>query len=479
MLHILLVSCYESGHQPLSLAWPAAFLRQDGHVVSVCDLAVQALDHDAAREADLVVISVPMHTAMRLGVSAARQVRRLNPEAHVCFFGLYAWLNSEYLLGLKNGAQSSATRTLADSVIAGESEGPLQTLAAALAQGEDAEGVAGVSTVAVQRETHLERLTFPVPDRDDLPSLDQYAHYMSNGSAVAAGYVEASRGCLHTCRHCPVTPVYGGRFFVTPVETVLADVRQQVEAGARHITFGDPDFLNGPGHALRVTRALHEEFPSLTFDFTTKVEHILERRDLFPQFREYGASFVVSAFESTSDMILERLQKGHTVADMEAALKIMRRAGIHLQPTWMPFTPWTTMDDYLHMLQWIREQGLIAHVPAVQLSIRMLVPPRSALLDHPDAEEWLGPLDPENFTYCWAHPDPRMDRLQADVAQLVEAQSGAGASELFVAVERLAYEAAGRRAPVDLAMAAEVGVQAVQGTAVDVPPPRLTEDWFC
>lgn len=471
MLRILLVSCYESGHQPLSLAWPAAFLRQDGHAVAVCDLAVQTLDREAVRQADLVAIAVPMHTAMRLGVGAAKQVRDLNPGAHVCFFGLYAWLNSEYLLGELNGTgQTPAARPLADAVIAGEYEGPLQKLAGALAQGQEAEDVAGVTTATVRWDTNLERLAFPVPDRAELPSLDQYAHYMSNGSAVAAGYVEASRGCLHTCRHCPVTPVYGGRFFVTPPEIVLADIRQQVEAGARHITFGDPDFLNGPGHALRVTRALHEEFPSLTFDFTTKVEHILERRELFPQFSEYGASFVVSAFESTSDRILTRLQKGHTVADMEAALEIMRAADIHLQPTWMPFTPWTTMDDYLQMLGWIRENGLIAHVPAVQLSIRMLVPPRSALLDHEDVEEWLGPLDHENFTYRWQHPDPRMDRLQSDVARLVEAQSDAGAGELFVAVERLAYELAGRSAPAGLAMAAQM---------VDVPPPRLTEDWFC
>lgn len=482
MFHTLLISCYESGHQPLSLAWPKAFLRRDGHSVAVCDLAVQTLDQDALREAELVAIAVPMHTAMRLGVSAARHVRQLNPKAHICFYGLYAWLNSDYLLGLQNGtAQAPAAQALADSVIAGEFEGPLHRLACALAQGGTAETVAGVTTAARQRNTNLERLTFPVPERQDLPPLEQYAHYLSNGNAVAAGYVEASRGCLHTCRHCPVTPVYGGRFFVTPVDTVLADIRQQVQAGARHITFGDPDFLNGPGHALRVSQALHEEFPSLTFDFTTKVEHILERRELCSQFREYGASFVVSAFESTSDRVLQRLQKGHTVADMEKALAIMRQAGIHLQPTWMPFTPWNTMDDYLHMLQWIRRHDLIAHVPAVQLSIRMLVPPRSALLDHADVEEWLGPLDAENFTYRWRHPDPRMDELQRDVARLVEAQAPAGqgmtdAVKVFVAVERLACETAGRKAPTDQTVTPQA--PAMQAMA-DLPPPRLTEDWFC
>ncbi len=470
MVRVLLIACYELGHQPLSLAWPAAFLREAGHVVTTCDLAVHRLDgavQGAVREADLVGIAVPMHTAMRLGVEAARQVRAANERAHICFYGLYAWLNSDYLLAAQKGQPP-----LADSVIAGEYEGPLRSLAAAMGEGKAAATVpatvSGVTTAREQQQTHMERLAFPVPQRGDLPSLEQYAHYMHDGSAVAAGYVEASRGCLHTCRHCPVTPVYGGRFFVTPPETVLADVRQQVHAGARHITFGDPDFLNGPGHALRLARALHAEFPDVTYDFTTKVEHILERRELLRELRLLGASFVVSAFESTSDLVLERLQKGHTLADMDEALAIMKDAELPVQPTWLPFTPWTTLEDYVHMLQWIRERRLIQHVPAVQLSIRLLVPPRSALLKHSDVGTWLGPLDAANFTYRWRHPDPRMDRLQVEVAQLVEAQAGSGAYKAFAAVERLAYEAAGRQSP-----------QWRAPLVPDLPPPRLTEDWFC
>lgn len=463
MNRILLLACYELGHQPLSLAWPAAFLRDGDYDVTLCDLSVEPLDRGAVRQADFVGVAVPMHTAMRLGVEAARQVRSLNPQVHVCFYGLYAWLNADYLLAPENGRGP-----LADSVIAGEYEAPLKALVEALSEGQGASGVPGVSTAEQRQSTHMERLTFPVPARDALPPQEQYAHYMYNGRAVPAGYVEASRGCLHTCRHCPVVPVYDGRFFVTPVETVMADVRQQVQAGARHITFGDPDFLNGPGHALNVTRALHEEFPDVTFDFTTKVEHILERRDLFPELRRLGASFVVSAFESTSDVVLERLKKGHTVADMDEALAIVDDAGLHIQPTWVSFTPWTTLEDYLHMLQWIRERDLIQHVPLVQLSIRLLVPPKSALLDNTDVGEWLGALDEANYTYRWTHPDPRMDDLHTSVSQLAEEKADADPYEAFAAVEQLAYEVAGKAPP-----------RWSPPLVPDLPPPRLTEDWFC
>ncbi len=455
-MRTLLLACYELGHQPLSLAWPLAFLRRNGFEVTAVDLAVAPFPQTRAAQAHLAAIAVPMHTALRLGVAAARQVRAVNPEAHICFYGLYAWLNRDYLLA-----------GVADSVIGGEYEEPLLGLVRALAAGERVTAVPGLTTTAHEAAPHIARLNFPIPDRVDLPPLDQYARYMHNGSTRLAGYVEASRGCLHTCRHCPVVPVYDGRFFIIPLAVVMADIRQQAAAGAGHITFGDPDFLNGPGHALKIARALHAEFPELTFDFTTKVEHIRKHRDLFPELRRLGCRFVISAFEATSSRALTRLDKGHTVADMEAALAILADADIHVQPTWVPFTPWTTLADYIEMLAWIRACGLIQHVPSVQLSIRLLVPPQSALLDHPAAVEWLGPLDAADFTYRWRHPDPRMDGLQQAVSRLAEG-GGEDAVAVFAAVEKLAYEMDGRSPPHDL-----------PPNLFQPAPPRLTEDWFC
>lgn len=458
---VLLVACYELGHQPLSLAWPAAVLRAAGFSVAAVDLSVDSLPRDIAARARFVGISVPMHTALRLGVRAAADVRALNPDAHICFYGLYAWLNAGYLLA---GA--------ANSVLAGEMERALaETIVEVLASGDGA-GSQGWTAGGRQRPDtqpdgpQLTRLALPIPDRRGLPPLTRYARYMEGNEARLAGYVEASRGCLHTCRHCPVVPVYGGRFFVVPADTVLADVRQQVAAGAAHITFGDPDFLNGPGHVLKIARAVHAEFPHLTFDFTTKVEHILQHRALFPELRALGASFVISAFESVSDNVLRRLRKGHSEADMADALAILDDAGLPVQPTWLPFTPWTNLQDYINLLAWVRRHDLIANIPPVQLSIRLLVPPGSALLDEPDAADWLGPLDAANFTYTWRNPDPCVDELQARVSAIAE--RGDDPDEAFATIERLAYAMAGQRPPEP---AARVRLKPV--------PPRLTEDWFC
>ena len=475
---ILLVSCYELGHQPLSLASPAALLGRAGYAPALLDLSQTRLDAEAVRRAVFIALAVPMHTALRLGVRAAERIRTLNPDARLCFYGLYASLNAESLLA----------RGI-DAVVGGESEVPLLRLVENLERG-DGGPVPGVRTAAHAAGPWIEKVPFAVPERGGLPPLDKYVRLETAGETRVAGQVEASRGCLHLCRHCPIPPVYGGRFFVVPQDVVLADVRQQVKAGAAHITFGDPDFLNGPGHAMAVARALHAEFPSLTFDVTAKIEHLLKHRALLPELRRLGCLFIVSAVESLSDEVLAILAKGHSRAGVEEALALALAAGITLRPTFVPFTPWTTLDDYRALLDFIEEKDLIDAIDPVQLSIRLLVPPGSLLAGHPAFRSVPGALDEERFTYRWAHSDPRLDRLHAEVSGIVEraAQASEAAPDTFerivAATERM--EAASRRAATTRVAERAVDTARVPRSRM-VPParrdkgraPRLTEPWFC
>ena len=447
---VLLVSCYELGHQPAGLAFPMAFLERAGFAPAALDLAVEPFDEARVRRARLVAIAVPMHTALRIGVHAARRIRALNPDAAICFHGLYAVLNGDWLL--EQGAAA---------VLGGECEEQLVALARALERGER----------PAPAPPHVGRLDFPVPSRAALPALSRYAAFERRGERRVAGAVEASRGCLHECLHCPIPPVYGGRFFVVPPETVLEDVRRQVAAGARHITFTDPDFLNGPRHAVRIAEGMHAEFPDLSFDFTAKIEHLLAHRALLPRLAAAGCAFVVSAVESLSDLVLRNLDKGHTKADVQAALEATRAAGIALRPSLLPFTPWTTPDDYVELVEWVAREDLVDGVDPVQWAIRLLVPPGSALLAKPEIRPFLGALDRENFAWTWKHPDPAMERLHGTVARIVHEANHAGepAAVTFGRVHDAAYDAAGRR-PVE-----------ASATHAERRPvaPRLTEPWFC
>ena len=457
---VLLISCYELGHQPLGIAWASAFLHRAGFSPQVLDISVERLDHDKIHTARLVGISVPMHTALRLGVRVAQRVRQLNPTCHICFFGLYAQLNQAFLLS-----------SVADSVIGGEYEQALVSLVESLESHRPPE-IDGVTRPGRPQGPVLKRLPFILPDRRLLPGLERYAQLEHNGTRSLAGYVEASRGCKHHCLHCPIPPVYGGRFFVIPREVVLEDIRRLVASGALHITFGDPDFLNGPGHSLAIVRAMHQEFPEVTFDFTAKIEHLLKHRELFPELAASGCLFIVSAVESLSDEVLGHLHKGHSRKDVFEALGILRQAEIALRPSWVAFTPWTTRADYLDMVEFVEQEGLVYHVDPVQYAIRLLIPPGSALLSQGAIQPFLRELDQANFYYRWEHPDSRMDALYERVSQIVEEATRQKEDTLvtFARIKRLSLDALG-----------------ITGVAVDSgsPPPesqrapRLTEAWFC
>jgi radical SAM superfamily enzyme YgiQ (UPF0313 family) len=447
---IVLVACYEMGHQPLTLAWPAAFLERHGYKPAVMDLSVEPFDPDKVRRARLVAVSVPMHTALRLGIRVAERVREINPGCHLAFFGLYATLNAEYL----------RSRGV-DSLLAGEVEQALVQLVENLERAREN---------GARIDPRLEKLVFPTPSRHGLPSLKKYARLERDGRQELAGYVEASRGCRHLCAHCPIPPIYGGRFFVVPREVVLADVRQLVEAGATHITFGDPDFLNGPGHAFMVAHGVHGAFPHVTFDITTKVEHLLRHRHRLGELAEAGCLFIVSAVESLSETVLGHLAKGHTRSDVFEVLRAVRAAGMTLRPTWVPFTPWTTLGDYRDMLDFVEREGLIDAVDPVQFSIRLLVPPGSLLAGNPAMRPYLGRLVAEDFYYEWTHRDPVMERLHRDVTTLVTEAATAGEDPVttFGRIVAVADGAAGL-SPRRGATRLEPRTRA----------PRLSEPWFC
>ena len=247
-MRALLVSTYELGRQPFGLASPAAWLRRAGWDVDCVDAAKEGLDVARTASADLIGVHLPMHTATRMAGPLIRQARQTNPSARICAYGLYAPLNAPWLHSIG-----------VNDVLGGEYEADLAELARRVQTGQ----AGSVS----RRGESLPRLKFLVPDRTGLPPLSRYAKLrMPDGTARVVGSTEASRGCKHLCRHCPVVPVYEGQFRVVQADVVLADIGAQVAAGAEHITFGDPDLFNCPGPAMRRVEAMHAAQSAVTFE---------------------------------------------------------------------------------------------------------------------------------------------------------------------------------------------------------------------
>ena len=441
-MRLLLVSTYELGHQPLHLASPAAALQSAGHEVEMCDVSVEVLDRTVLGTIDAVAISVPMHTASRLAQDVVAAVRATRPDLPVALYGLYAG----------EGATEGVTARFV-----GEYEPQLVEWADT-----------GFPPVGLR--ISVANGKFGVPLRDGLPGLGSYGRLEVNGEARMAGYVEASHGCRHRCRHCPIPAVYDGRYRIVGADSVLADIDSQVERGARHITWGDPDFLNGPRHGMDLLEVVHRRHPHLTHDLTIKVEHLRRHSDLLPRMADAGVLFIVSAFESTDERTLRLLDKGHTAADMAAVVDDVREHGIDIHPSWMPFVPWTVPADVVEIFRFLDAHDLLGSTDPVQLSIRLLIPQGSLMLQLDEVASVVGGYDADLLSYRWVSTDPRADVLQQRLAVLAEAGAQSGRDTVSILLDM--WEEACRTATLDPAEAQPTGT-------VTRGRPRLSESWFC
>lgn len=449
---VVLISPYDLGRQPFALAELSALLtRAECNVVCI-DLSQQKLDALLPARSDVVFVHLGMLTATRIALEALPRIKNRLPDTRIAVYGWYAPINEALM---RNAG--------IDAVFGGESDEDMVEYVLNTRNGKD-------HPARHEAQVNLGPIDYAVPERTGLPGLQSYASLvMPGGTTRTMGFTESTRGCKHICRHCPVVPVYHGRFRAIPAEIVLADIDQQVAMGAEHISFGDPDFLNGPGHAVRIVNAMHDKHPALTWDAVIKIEHLLKHADLLPQLKSSGCILVTTAAESVDDYTLSQLDKGHTAGDLKRVIDIMREAGIAVAPTFVPFTPWTTLENYCDLIDALVELELIRSVSPVQLALRLLIPEGSRLLELPRESTCITRHNPAALGYEWTHSDPAVDKLQRDIHEYVETAESNGADRLaiFNGVRRLAYQSVGR-------CANEITPDSL-GSAV----PTHSEAWYC
>ena len=429
---IVLISTYELGRQPFGLASPAAWLRGCGHAVTCLDLSREPLNQQAVREARLIAFYVPMHTATRLTLELLESVHRLQPKAHLCAYGLYASLSAE-----------SFRAHGVNSLLGGEFEQSLMDLAEHLEPLSASPQIHPLDTsVSLARRVSKSRTA------KDCRRCGSYAHLvLPNGEHRTVGYTEASRGCKHLCRHCPIVPVYNGVFRIVDREVVLADIRQQVAAGAQHITFGDPDFFNGVGHAIPLVQALHREFPALTYDVTIKVEHLLQNSRIAAGRcgkRDACSSFPRSSLWTTASCRNCRRATRARISFVSSKNAVGR---YHSNRRLFHLPPGRHSENYLDLFENLRRLHLIEAVAPIQLAIRLLIPSGSLLLNYPEVREMVGPFDSGALVYPWKNPHPGVDRLAEEIHEIVAASEKMKRSRTatFEQLWRAAHRAAGRK----------------------------------
>ncbi len=186
--------------------------------------------------------------------------------------------------------------------------------------------------------------------------------------------------------------------------------------------------------------------------------------------RQTGCLFVTSAVESVDNEILDKLDKHHTRADFLDVVHRFQEIDLTLQPTFLPFTPWTSLESYLELLEVLRDNNLVENVAPIQLAIRLLIPAGSRLLELSEVRALVEPFDESAMVYPWKHSDPRVDALSQELQQIVHAgeKLNQSRSRIFERIETAARRAAGAPAlPKRRPMISRATI------------PYLTEPWYC
>lgn len=391
---VLVASAFEAEMQPLTSACAAAAMRAQ-------DTDVVGWDAHRSPEAtpegpfDLVLVSVQQFEGVERGLDLCRRLAAAYGTTIVAF-GQYAQMNHREFL------------KTADAVAMDEPERISPELAE-VARGDRALGdVPALMTLGGMRpRPPHRRISVPAPARDLFPSLVHYeAHHSPYG---LMGNVEVSRGCHHKCTYCSVYGAYDGGVAAYEAETVLADCRQLAEEGVRHFCFIDAEFFNSRTIGAGVIERLADEIGPITFEFTTRVDHILDYGPLLEKLVALGLKRVTSALEFPSDRILRIFDKHIDVAHMRACIVEAERIGFELYPTFIPFTPWVEYDELLGFEDFLIETGLARVTDPTALQTRLLLFKGSPLLDSPWMED-IETVD-RGLWVEWTHPDRRVEEL--------------------------------------------------------------------
>lgn len=413
-MNVLLISIFEGGYQSITLSTAYQSLTEEAVVrdIDILDIYVNGVDEEKIKGKEIVFISLPLFDAVLPGVELMSTIRRLNAGAKICFYGQHATIHAMRL-----------TEKGADYCILGDWELPMKSLVNSLNEGTHL-ALPGIMSKSDLTEPapFFSKKGFSVPDRSVLPSLEKYQNKQLNkllGKDVVVGSTELARGCKHKCLYCSVYAAYDGRVIKIPAEVITEDVNNLVAAGMTHLTFIDADWFSTRQYGIDILTELHQQHPELTFDITTRVDHIIENESRMEQLRELNVRIITSALEFPREKVLKIFNKQVTVKDTEKAIRIMKTSGIMLNPTFIMYNPWVGIQDIEYFQEWIDKVDLRNDIDPIQFETRLSLYKGSPLLLTDEIKNIS--LTEHDFHYAWMHSDPWVDELfQASVTPAEE-----------------------------------------------------------
>jgi radical SAM superfamily enzyme YgiQ (UPF0313 family) len=317
-------------HPHLGIGYIAAVLEAEGHRVRIIDIDADGLDAEglsrAVRAGAPDLVGITATTPLIENALAIAKLVKETTAATTVLGGMHATLMP----------LECAASPWIDVVVVGEGERTIVDLVRCLERRGDLSAIDGLAyrqqglPVLTGRRASIEDLdTLPFPARH---LFQNHTYTFPDALNHPAFPIITSRGCPGNCTFCTAKYMHGRKFRCRSAENVLDEIELLIaDYGAREIHIWDDNFITNRARVFQFRDGILRRKIRVPLSFPNGVRADFITADLLEALKECGAYSIGIGVESGNQAILNQIQKGLKLEQIEKAFRLAREAGIE---TW-------------------------------------------------------------------------------------------------------------------------------------------------
>lgn len=341
----------------LGLAYIAASLRDQGHLVKVFDYevtrsAMSAVEADIREFSPHLVGMTAYITNMKRCARVAEIAKSIDKNIVTVFGGPQVTIFPE----------EAFHSPFVDMIVLSEGEIVIRNVMNNLGSEEGLRAVKGIwfrsasgEIVRNEREGLVENLDlFPKPALDLYDLSLYYPPVYIRGKKVA--HLLTSRGCPFQCTFCETKLTFGRSFRYHSTQRVISDLEDLIGRGYRSFQFYDDIFTANKKRVIELCEHIISRKWDIEWMCFTRTNVVSE--DLLSLMKQAGCYLITFGGESGDDDLLKLIKKDLTVAKNFEGIRLAREAGILTMSSFMLGLPTETRQQTLKTIQFSIDSGL-------------------------------------------------------------------------------------------------------------------------